>query len=112
MNLKIVVEGQTQHIKIPNELIIEAADFFLMMDNEMDRGYQMSQFWVEKPDVFQRCQIAADKILTALQTDNEKTATLMAAYILFRMPDTKIVTLSQNGDMSEHDIENMDLGLY
>lgn len=112
MNLKVVVEGHTQQIQIPENFINEAADYFLMMDTDMDKGYQMSQFWVEKPDVFQRCQIAADKILTAIQTDNERTATLMAAYILARMPDTKVITLSQNGDMSEHDIENIDLGFY
>ena len=109
MDLKVVIEGTSQIISFPDSLLIEAIDYFEMMDKSMENGYQMSQYWVEKPDVFQRCQIAADKLLTALHTGNEKTYTLMAAYILSRLPDTQIVALSPDGDMNEHNIDDIDL---
>ena len=106
MELKVVVEGSTHIVKFPDDIMTLAADYFDMMDKDMDKGYQMSQYWVEKPDTFQRCQIAADKLLVALETQNENTSQLMAAYILARMPDTKLVSLSQSGDMNTHDIDD------
>ena len=111
MDLKVIVEGTPQMINVPDNLLTEATDYFEMMDKSMENGYQMSQYWVEKPDAFQRCQIAADKLLTALHTRNESTYTLMAAYILARLPDTKIVALSPDGDMNEHNIDDIDLGM-
>ncbi|MCK5895894.1 MAG: hypothetical protein KAG20_03750 [Cocleimonas sp.] len=111
MDLKVVIEGGSQHIDVPDNLLIDAIDYFEMMDSSMEGGYQMSQYWVEKPDTFQRCQIAADKLLTALHTGNKNTYTMMAAYILSRLPDTKIVVLSPNGDMNEHNIDDIDMGM-
>jgi Na+-transporting NADH:ubiquinone oxidoreductase subunit NqrF len=111
MNLKVVIEDNSHLVNVPNHLLIDAIDYFEMMDKSMNKGYQMSQYWVEKPDVFQRCQIAADKLLTALHTHNENTSTLLAAYILSRLPDTKIVVLSPTGDMNEHNIDDIDLGI-
>ena len=106
MELKVIVEGNSHIIKLPDDIMIMAADYFDMMDDDMDKGYQMSQYWVEKPDTFQRCQIAADKLLTALETQNENTSQLMAAYILARLPNTQVVALSQSGDMNTHDIDD------
>ena len=36
------------------------------MDQDMDAGWQMSRDWVDNPSREQRCQIVADKLLTAL----------------------------------------------
>ncbi|RTZ65599.1 MAG: hypothetical protein DSZ29_04135 [Aquificaceae bacterium] len=110
MELKVVVDGHSHIVKFPDDIMTQAADYFDMMDNDMNKGYQMSQQWVSNPDTLQRCQIAADKLLTALETQNEKTSQLMAAYILSRMPNTKLVSLSQSGDMSTHDIDDQSDG--
>jgi hypothetical protein len=77
-----------------------AGDFFKKMDADMDRGWQMSRKWVDRPDDVQRCQIAADKILTAIETENEKLAALMAAYILRRIPSIDSVDIDISGDMT------------
>jgi hypothetical protein len=74
------------------------------MDADMDRGWQMSRDWIENPNQEQRCQIAADKILTAIETENEKLLMLMAAYILRTMPGVKSVNIDITGDMNETDI--------
>ena len=74
----------------------------------MNKGWQMSQLWVEKPDQQQRCQIVADKLLTALNTDDKKTGVMMSAYILNRMPNTRELHLSVTGDMNEHVISGAD----
>ena len=89
---------------MPDELLTDAQDFFDRLNDDMDRGYQMSRDWVENPNSEQRCQIAANKILTAIETDNEKLLMLMSAYILHTMPGVKSVNIDVTGDMNETDI--------
>jgi hypothetical protein len=50
--------------------------------------------------VFSRCQIAANKLLTALETQNENLAFLMAGYILTRLPGTKTVRVDTSGEIA------------
>jgi len=61
----------------------------------------MSREWVENPGTIQRCQIAADRILTSLHTESEKMATLMAAYILKKLPNVTTVDIDTEGDMTQ-----------
>ena len=63
MILKLTIEDQTYDIDVPSQQIEEAGGFYDKMDQDMDKGWQMSRFWVEKPDLYQRGQIVADKIL-------------------------------------------------
>ena len=86
MKLNIIVDGRSNAFEVPDSLLTEAIDFFEKLDADMDKGWQMSRDWVDNPDPEQRCQIAADKILTAIETENEKLLMLMAAYILRTMP--------------------------
>lgn len=102
MILKVFLEDQTYPIEVPDYIVNEAEDFFSFLDNDMNKGWQMSQFWVDDPDLNQRCQIAADKILTALNNDDQKTGVMLSAYILNRMPGTTELHLSLSGDMNEH----------
>ncbi len=103
MILKVILEGQTVPVEVPDYLIQEGEEFFRKMDADMDKGYQMSRTWVERPDVVQRCQIAADRLLTALEQDNTRVGTMMAAYILARLPGVGGVRLTTGGDMLEHE---------
>ena len=102
MILKVFLDDQTYPVEVPDYIVTDAEDFFSILDSDMDKGWQMSHLWVEKPDVHQRCQIVADKILTALNNDDQKTGVMMAAYILNRMPGTNELHLSVSGDMNEH----------
>lgn len=104
MKLNIIVDERTNAFEVPDSLLIEAKDYFDKLDSDMDKGWQMSRDWVECPDAEQRCQIVADKILTAIETDNEKLLMLMAAYILHTMPGVKTVNIDITGDMNETDI--------
>ena len=104
MKLNIIVDGRTNAFDVPDSLLQEAKDFFDKLDADMDKGWQMSRDWVEQPDKKQRCQIAADRILTAIETDNEKMLMLMAAYILRTLPGIKTVHIDITGDMSETDL--------
>ncbi len=105
MILKIFVDEHEQDIHVPDSFLTEATDYFAMLDKDMDNGYQMSRTWVEKPDLLQRCQIVADRILTALEQNNRETATLMAAYILARVPNAYAMHLNLEGDMTLYELE-------
>ena len=105
MILKIIIDYEEQDIHVPDDIVEKASDYFDMIDKDLDQGYQMSRTWVEKPDLFQRCQIVGDRILTALETENKETGTLMAAYILARVPSAYALHLNQEGDMTLFDIE-------
>jgi len=99
MILNIRIEGKTTPITIPKELLSEGVNFFSKLDADMNKGWQMSRDWVQKPNAVQRCQIVADKILTAIEKKNSKTMSLFAAYILHKLDKVTAVDIATNGDM-------------
>ncbi|HHJ14691.1 MAG TPA: hypothetical protein ENJ79_10015 [Gammaproteobacteria bacterium] len=100
MILKVTIDDQTYDIEVPEHLLEEAGEFYDKMDADMDRGWQMSRTWVEKPDLYQRCQIVADRVLGAFHTENKKMLLLMAGYILSRVPQVQEVVVDTSGDMT------------
>ncbi len=106
MILNVIINEQTFPIKIPEEMLTEAEDFFLKMDTDMDKGWQMSREWVDNPTGLQRCQIVADKILTAIENEKNQLVVLLAAYILKRMPGTSAVDVDTDGDMTATELIN------
>ncbi len=99
MLLNVIADDQSIDLNIPPALLTEARDFFDRMDRDMDAGWQMGRQWVERPDQHQRCQIVADKLLTALENQNRKLATMMAAYILSRLDNVGTVDIDTSGEM-------------
>jgi hypothetical protein len=75
--LNIYVENSHYPLDVPEALLGDAEEFYAKMDSDMDQGWQMSREWVEKPNVTQRCQIAADKLMMALKADNPQMVSLI-----------------------------------
>ncbi len=100
MILKLTIDDQTYDIDVPEHLMQEAQEFYQKMDEDMSRGWQMSRIWVEQPDLYQRCQIAADRILGAFHTENKRMVLLMSGYILSRLPSVEEVVVDTSGDMT------------
>ena len=101
MILNVIVDEQTIDLNVPDPMLEQAEDFFVKMDRDMDTGWQMSRDWVDQPDREQRCQIAADKLLTALENENRKLAMMMAGYILSRMPGVQSVEVDTTGEIDQ-----------
>ena len=99
MNLTVEIDDMSYSLDVPDGLSVEAADFFARMDEDMDRGWQMSRWWVPDPDTTQRCQIVADKLLTALQKNNQEAALMMCAYILSKKPATRRIRINIEGQI-------------
>lgn len=104
MRFNVMIDDQTYPFDVPQFVIDEGEEFFAKLDRDMDKGYQMSRTWIEKPDRMKRCQIVADRILDAISRENNQIGIMMAAYILVRMPGVTGVRLSTEGDMLEHEL--------
>ena len=101
MILKITISEKVYPVEVPEFLLDEAGDFFQKINRDMDNGYQMSRQWVDKPTVKQRCQIIADRILTAMHKKNQAMVGLGSAYILKHMPNVSHVHINTSGDINQ-----------
>ncbi len=104
MILKVTIDEKTFPLRLDDEMVRDAQEAFRKMDEDMDRGWQMSRTWVEHPDDLQRCQIAADRMLTAIQQEKTATVGLMAAYIVNRIPGVQAVDIDTSGDMTRTEV--------
>lgn len=101
MILNIAVDGQNVDINVPDSMLAEARDFFAKVDSDLDKGYQMGRYWVDNPNGEQRCQIAANKLVTALENENRNMATMMSAYILSKAPHIESVVVDSSDEIQE-----------
>ena len=99
MNVTVEIDDKSYPLNVPDGLAQEAREFFDKMDADMNGGWQMSRWWVPDPDETQRCQIVADKLLTAMQRQNQEFALLMLAYILRRKPATRRIRINTDGEI-------------
>ena len=99
MNVTVEIDDKSYELNVPETLTLEAAEFFDKMDKDMNCGWQMIRWWVPDPDQNQRCQIVADKLLTAMQQENNDFALLMPAYILRNKPATRRIRINIDGEI-------------
>jgi hypothetical protein len=99
MILTVTVNDSQQRLNVPDEVVDGAGDFFRKLDADMDCGWRMSREFVAHPDLTQRCQIVADRLLTALEGGHRERATLFAAYILARLPRVTRVAIDAGGEV-------------
>lgn len=104
MILQVQVGEDSFRVRVPEEVLDTARPFFARLDADMDRGWQMSREFVERPDRLQRCQIVADKLLTSIMQGNEASAMLMAGYIALRMPGAIGVDIDAGGEMQNTEL--------
>jgi len=102
MILKVTLADQLLELNVPQDFLAQAEDFFAKMDADMDAGWQVNREWVDQPDQYLRGQVAADKLLTALENEDYKLGRLMAGYILARFPDIELLELSEQGETRDH----------
>lgn len=99
MLLKAIIDDQELSLEIPEQILEQGQPFFAKLDADMDQGWQMSREWIARPTQIERCQIVADKLLTALEKENDRLGMLMAGYLLSRLPGLEAVTLDTHGEM-------------
>jgi hypothetical protein len=102
MILNVVIDDQLLELNVPAAFLEQAQDFFAKMDADMDRGWQVNREWIEQPDRLVRGQVAADKLLTALENEDHKLGRLMAGYLLSRFPEIEKLELNPAGETRDH----------
>ena len=105
MELKVIIDEEMYTLNVPDQFLDQASGFFDKMDTDMDQGIQMSRNWVESPDLIARLKLVGDKLLTALENENNDLGRMMAGYILSRAPNIDTMTLDTSGDINETEIE-------
>ena len=101
LQLNVYVEDRHYPLDVPEALIADAEEFFAKMDSDMSLGCQMSRQWVDNPNGTERCQVVAERLMMALNADNPQMVSLMAAYIVSRMPGVKGVRIDSSGEIQE-----------
>ena len=99
MILKAIIDDQEYSLNVPELILTQGEELFAKLDADMDNGWQMSREWVKHPNRVERCQIVADKLLTALEKENHRMGVLMAGYILSRMPGVESVEPDTHGEI-------------
>ena len=99
MILKAIIDDREYSLNVPDAVMGKGEEFFANLDADMDEGWQMSREWVQSPNRVERCQIVADKLLTALEKEDERLGMLMAGYILTRMPEIDTVEIDIAGEI-------------
>ena len=101
MQLNLIIDDWSMNLEITDEYLQTMQDSFDKMDKDMDKGKRLGQRFIKELDQIQRCQIAADKLLSALETNNEAMALMMGGYILTRLEGVKQVVIDNNGEPQE-----------
>jgi len=102
MILKAIVDDQVYTLNVPDPILQQGGTFFDQLDRDMDQGWQMSREWVDAPNRLQRCQIVADKLLSALEKENERLGLMMAGYIIARLPNIDAVEFDLQGEIQNN----------
>ena len=101
MQLNLIIDDWSMNLEITDEYLQKMQDSFNKMDQDMDKGRRLGPNFIKQPNPTQRCQIAADKLLSALESNNEAMALLMGGYIVSRMDGVQQVIIDNNGEPQE-----------
>ena len=96
----VYIEADRYRVVVDHSDIERGRRLFAAMDKDMDRGWRMGPEFVHEPDPRQRSQIAAERLMLAIERQNTALKTAMAAYIVWRVPDIKALRIDTTGDPS------------
>jgi len=99
MMLNVYFEDQHYQLEVTEALVQQGKAFFEKIDRDMDAGWQMGPVFVEDLNDKERAQIAASKLMIALENQNEAMSKAMSAYIVFRLPRVSAVHIDTSGQM-------------
>jgi hypothetical protein len=106
MHLDVYIENRRYPLALTPDEIAGAAELFARMDRDMDGGWRMGPDYVQSPDRVQRCQIAASRLLLALEAGQQAQTRAMAGYILSRLPRVRSVHIDTGGEPQHTELLN------
>jgi hypothetical protein len=98
MQLDVYIENVGYTIEVDEQDIANGQSFFSQMDSDMDGGWRMGPEYVHDPDITQRCQIVAERLMLSMEKQNESMVRAMAAYIVWRIPGIRELHIDTSGE--------------
>jgi hypothetical protein len=103
--LEVMFEDERHQVPVTAEDIAAGTALFARMDRDMDQGWRMGPEYVSRMDAEHRAQVAANRLMVALEQGNRAMCTAMAAYILYKLPDVVRVRVDSSGEPLETEFE-------
>lgn len=103
--LEVWFEEERHQVRVTAENIAAGQVLFARMDRDMDQGWRMGPEFVSRMNDEQRAQVAANRLMVALEQGNAALTTAMAAYILSKLPDVVRVRVDTSGEPLETEFE-------
>lgn len=101
MKLNVYINESMNQLDVPDDMLQDANEIYKKIDADLDKGWQMSREWVQHLSTHQRCQVVADRLLTAMENHKQAATLLMAGYIMTRMPHVTTVHIATDGDINQ-----------
>jgi len=101
MNFNITIDEESYTLEVSDEIMKELQGAIEDMDADFDKGARIGRYWIDAPSDEQRCQLAADKVVSAVHQQNVRMFYQMAAYILTKFPTLKMATVSSDFEVSD-----------
>ncbi len=98
MQIDVYIGNSLHQMELSPQAVEQGHEPFDKMDRDMDAGWKMGPDYVENPNRLQRGQIAASKLLVAIETGNDSRAQAMASYIASRLPEVRSINIDVNGE--------------
>lgn len=98
MQFEVFFEEKHFAVEVNEQDIIDGQVFFSQMDRDMDNGWRMGPEFIHAPDITQRCQIAAERLMLAIEARKESLSRAMAAYIVWRIPSIRELHIDTSGE--------------
>jgi len=101
MNFNITIDEESYTLEVSDAIMKELQGTIEEMDADFDKGARIGRYWIEMPTDEQRCQIAADKVASAVHQQNVRMFYQMAGYILTKFPTLQMATVSSDFEVSD-----------
>jgi len=101
MNFNITIDEESYTLEVSDAIMKELQGTIEEMDADFDKGARIGRYWIDVPSDEQRCQIAADKVVSAVHQQNVRMFYQMAAYILTKFPTLQMATVSSDFEVSD-----------
>lgn len=101
MQLNIFIDGRQHPIFVDDSLVSNSEAFFLKIEEDLSKGWQMGREWIDQPTAENCCQVVADRMVTAFEHNNRAMYSMMAAYLMARKPGLVSVIFPADGEIQE-----------
>lgn len=98
MQFEVFFDDEHHIVEVDPEDVRDGQPMFDTMDRDMDGGWRMGPEYVHDPDIMQRVQIVSERLMLAIEGNNEALTRATAAYIAWRAPTVRAIRIDTTGE--------------